>query len=86
MSDKTNFYTLRMLIRNALLFAAGVIIAHLAGANQLAVDALAASFLVLRVLHGILYIRDQATLRSMAWTLGFLVTIGLFLAAGWADS
>ena len=67
-------------------FAAGVIIAHLAGANQLVIDVLASSFLVLRVLHGILYIRDQATLRSMVWTFGFLITIGLFLAAGWADN
>jgi len=66
-------------------FAAAVIIAHLAGANQLAVDTLAGAFLVTRVLHGIMYIQDKATVRSAVWTTGFLCVIGLFLAAGWAD-
>lgn len=66
-------------------FAAAVIIAHIAGANQLAVDILAGTFLVLRVLHGIFYIRDKATLRSAAWSLGFMCVIGLFLAASWAS-
>ena len=66
-------------------FAAGVIIAHLAGGNQLAIDAVAGFWLVLRILHGILYIRDMATARSMVWTLSFLCIIGLFLIGGWAS-
>jgi uncharacterized MAPEG superfamily protein len=63
-------------------FAAGVIIAHLVGANQLAIDVLAGLFLLMRVLHGVFYIQDKATLRSAAWSLGFLCVIGLFIVAG----
>ncbi|MDJ0927422.1 MAG: MAPEG family protein [Gammaproteobacteria bacterium] len=66
-------------------FAAGVIIAHMVGANQVLVDSLAGLFLVTRILHGILYIQDKATARSIVWTVGFFCVIGLFLAAGWAD-
>jgi uncharacterized MAPEG superfamily protein len=66
-------------------FAAAVIIAHLVGANQILIDSLAGVFLVVRVAHGIFYIQNKATLRSLAWTIGFLCTICIFLAAGWAD-
>jgi uncharacterized MAPEG superfamily protein len=66
-------------------FAAAVIIAHLVGANQILVDSLAGVFLVARVAHGILYIQNKATLRTLVWTIGFLCTIGIFLAAVWAD-
>jgi uncharacterized MAPEG superfamily protein len=65
-------------------FAAGVIIAHMAGADQMLVDVLAGVFLTLRVLHGVFYIQDKATLRSLAWTMGFMCIIGLFLAGSWA--
>ncbi len=65
-------------------FAAGVIIAHLVGANQLLVDGLALTFITMRVLHGVMYIQDKATARSIVWLVGFFCVIGLFLAAGWA--
>jgi uncharacterized MAPEG superfamily protein len=64
-------------------FAAAVIIAHLTGVNQLLIDSLAGIFLIVRIAHGIFYIQDKATLRSLAWTIGFFCTIGIFLAAGW---
>jgi uncharacterized MAPEG superfamily protein len=66
-------------------FAAAVIIAHLAGANPLITDVLAGSFLCLRILHGVFYIQDKALLRSIVWTLSFMCTIGLFLAASWSS-
>jgi len=66
-------------------FAAGVIIAHLAGAEQPLIDGLAGAFIAFRILHGIFYIRDMATLRSLVWTAGFLCVIGLFLAAAQAQ-
>lgn len=66
-------------------FAAGVIIAHAIGAQQMTIDILAGVFLVARITHGIAYILDKAMLRSMVWTLGFFCMVGLFLAAGWAD-
>jgi uncharacterized MAPEG superfamily protein len=62
-------------------FAAAVIIAHLAKADQAVVNALAMAFIAARVLHGLFYIADQATLRSLAWTAGFVCVIGLFVTA-----
>lgn len=61
-------------------FAAGVIIAHLTGAAQLTIDLLAAVFVLARIAHGVCYITDRATLRSLVWLLGFLCVLGLFLA------
>mgnify|MGYP000082401230 CR=1 FL=1 len=62
-------------------FAAGVIIAHIAGANTAWVDGLALSFVGLRILHGIVYLLDWAAVRSLLWAAGFACVIGLFLAA-----
>ncbi|GIX31501.1 MAG: membrane protein [Porticoccaceae bacterium] len=62
-------------------FVAAVLIAHLAGANPVAVDALAVVHVLARVAYGICYIRDLATLRSAVWGVGFLAVLGLFVAA-----
>lgn len=61
-------------------FAAGVIIAHLTGAEQLTVDVLAVVFMIARILHGIFYITDRSTLRSVVWLTGFMCVVGLFVA------
>lgn len=66
-------------------FAAGVIIAHLVGVNQPIIDGLAGVYLLARITHGIAYILDKPTLRSLVWTLGFFSMIALFLSAGWSD-
>ena len=66
-------------------FAAGVIIAHLVGVQQLTIDLLAGVFLLARISHGVTYILDKPTLRSLVWTLGFFSMVALFLSAGWAD-
>ena len=62
-------------------FAAAVIIAHLAGAEQSMVDMLAVGFIIARVIYSILYIAGAATLRSVVWVLGFFATIALFVIA-----
>ena len=62
-------------------FIAAVIIAHLANAEQITIDSLAVVHVLARALHGICYIKDLATARSAVWTLGFVATIGLFVAA-----
>ncbi len=59
-------------------FAAGVIVAHLAGAPQYCIDVLAVSFVVLRVLYTLFYIYDKPTLRSLVWAAGLLCVVGLF--------
>ena len=60
-------------------FAAAVIIAHLTGTAQATIDVLAGIFIVARILHGICYITDRASLRSIVWLVGFGITIALFV-------
>lgn len=62
-------------------FIAAVIIAHLAGASQGAMDLLAVVYVVARVLYGVCYLKDWATARSLVWVVSFLAIIGLFVAA-----
>ncbi len=62
-------------------FAAAVIIAHQAHAGQALVDGLALGFLGFRIAHGVCYLGNWASLRSMAWAGGFACVIGLFLTA-----
>ncbi len=62
-------------------FIAGVIIAHLAGADQLTIDILAIVYVVARLAYGVCYIKDMASVRSGVWVVGFLAIIGLFVAA-----
>ena len=62
-------------------FAAALIIAHLARANQASIDVLALSFLGFRILYGIFYISDRPTFRSLAWFGSLLCIIGLFWIA-----
>lgn len=63
------------------LFAAAVIIAHLARANQAWVDGLAVAFVGFRVAYTLAYIYDKPTLRSLVWSGGVFCVIGLFIAA-----
>lgn len=63
------------------LFAAAVIIAHLAQAPQVAVNVLAVAFVGLRIIYTLAYIYDKPALRSLVWSGGVLCIIGLFVAA-----
>jgi len=63
------------------LFAAAVIVAHLAHATQAWVDGLAVGFVVLRVCYTLAYIGDRPLLRSSFWFAGFSFVIALFVAA-----
>jgi len=65
-------------------FAAGVIVAHLAHAPQGRIDLLAGVFIAARIAYSICYYADQAGARSIAWVVGFLSVIGLFVVAGLA--
>jgi uncharacterized MAPEG superfamily protein len=60
-------------------FAAGVLVAQQLNAPQDSINMLAVAFIVTRVIYTLLYLTDRATLRSMTWTIGFLLVIGLFL-------
>lgn len=59
-------------------FMAAVIIAHQMGGNQDNIDLLAVSYIVIRIIYGVLYMIDLALLRSLAWGLGVACILGLF--------
>jgi uncharacterized MAPEG superfamily protein len=62
-------------------FAAGVIVAHLAGASQSWIDALATTFVALRVIYTLAYIHDKPTARSLIWAAALACVMGLFVTA-----
>ena len=61
-------------------FAAAVIIAHLAGAPQGRIDLFAVVFILARLFYIAFYVADMATLRSLAWFVGLVSVVALFLA------
>lgn len=63
------------------LFAAAVIIAHMAGAAQVTVDALAIAFIAFRIAYGVCYLADLHLARSLMWTGGLVCCIWLFVAS-----
>lgn len=60
-------------------FMAAVIIAHQLGANQDKVDAIALTYITLRLIYGVLYITDKAMLRSLVWAAGLVCIVSLFV-------
>jgi uncharacterized MAPEG superfamily protein len=62
-------------------FAAGVVMAQLAGVDHGRIALLALAFVVLRVLHGVLYLADVASARSLVWLGGYLCVIALLVLA-----
>ena len=62
-------------------FVASVIVAQQLGAPQATIDALAISFIAMRLAHGIFYIANVGVLRSLAFVGGAACTIAIFLSA-----
>lgn len=64
------------------LFVAAVLLAERASAAQATVDLLAVGFVICRLVYGVMYVLDKATLRSLVWvaTMGFIVTLFTFAA------
>jgi len=60
-------------------FAAGVLVAEQLSAPQATIDQLAIAFVVLRVVYGLCYLANLATLRSLVWTAAMTCTIALFI-------
>lgn len=60
-------------------FAISIILAQLSGVTHQLISLLAVLFIIFRVLHGIFYIQNQATLRTLVWFAGFLCVIALFV-------
>jgi uncharacterized MAPEG superfamily protein len=62
-------------------FAAAVLTAHWAHAQQGLVDALAGAFILVRLGYTGAYIADRPSLRSILWAVGFACVVLLFCAA-----
>lgn len=65
-------------------FAAAVLIAHHAGADQGWTDGLAVLFVLLRIVYSGLYVGNHAGARSLVWSAAFVCVLGLFLLAALA--
>ena len=63
-------------------FAAAVIIAHLAGAPQPQIDALAMGWLLARLAYVAFYLMGKSSMRTAAQIVSLLCVIGLFVVAG----
>ena len=62
-------------------FAAAVIIAHVLRGPQPLVNLLAFVFIAARVIYILLYLSNQATLRSLVWAVGLFSVVGIFVVA-----
>ncbi len=63
------------------LFAAGVVVAVLQHVPVATINLLAIVFIVARVAFIVCYVADRPMLRSPAWLVGFLASVGLFVVA-----
>ncbi len=59
-------------------FAAGVLLTMHAGVNPGLIDALAAVFVLARIIYIACYVTDRASMRSMFWAVGYLCVLVLF--------
>ena len=62
-------------------FAAAVIIAHQVHAAQTTLNTLALVFIAARLLYTFCYLANKPSLRSMAWVIGYVAVIALFVLA-----
>jgi uncharacterized MAPEG superfamily protein len=63
------------------LFTAGVVAAGQAGGASVWVNWLAIAFVVTRVLHGLLYLLNWASLRSLVWFVGLACVVAMFIVS-----
>ncbi|HEU4620661.1 MAG TPA: MAPEG family protein [Burkholderiaceae bacterium] len=61
-----------------IVFAPAVLAAHWLNAPQARIDALAVAFIVARVSYIALYLKNQASARSIVWALGFFISLGFY--------
>jgi uncharacterized MAPEG superfamily protein len=67
-------------------FAFAVLLAEFRESPQNLVDELAVLFLIVRIAYVFTYLGDRPTLRSMLWSIGFAINVGIFflpVIRGW---
>jgi uncharacterized MAPEG superfamily protein len=62
-------------------FASAVLVSHLAGAAVGTAATLSLVFVAARVVHAVCYLADIDALRSLAWLVGMVCCVGLFVAS-----
>lgn len=75
------YWSVQNLYETFPLFVAAVIIAHLQGVSQSTLDMIALGFVASRLAYGILYVVNQATLRSIVWIVSMVCIVSLFVLA-----
>jgi uncharacterized MAPEG superfamily protein len=63
------------------IYAVGVLLAFYTEVPQEEIDLYASLFVAARVAYVALYISDQDKLRSLAWLVGVICTVGLYIAS-----
>lgn len=63
------------------MFTAAVVVAGQAGGSSPWINWLAITFVVTRVLHGILYVANLASLRSLVWFVGVACVVSMFFVS-----
>jgi uncharacterized MAPEG superfamily protein len=59
-------------------FAAAVLLAEFRTAPQNLINELSVLFLIVRTAYVLTYVGNRPSLRSILWTLGFLITVAIF--------
>ena len=59
-------------------FAAAVLLAEYRGAPQNLINELAALFVIVRVAYVLTYIGNRPRLRSILWSIGFVINVAIF--------
>ena len=62
-------------------FAASVVMAQLAGVDPRTIGWIGVVFVISRVLHGVFYVGNQASMRSLVWFVGFACVVSLLVMA-----
>lgn len=66
------------------IFAAGVLVASLFGANDQTVALLALVHCAARILFLVLYLKDIATVRSIMWIVSYFSSLALLCSPAWS--
>jgi uncharacterized MAPEG superfamily protein len=67
-------------------FAVAVLLAEFRAAPQNLINELAVLFLIVRIAYVFTYLGDRPTLRSILWSIGFAINVGIFflpMIRGW---
>jgi uncharacterized MAPEG superfamily protein len=59
-------------------FAVAVLLAEFRSGPQRVIDELAVLFLIVRIAYVFTYLGNRPTLRSILWSIGFVINIGIF--------